>query len=96
MPRLPGLLFAPVLACGLVVVSTPSAHAGPEFCPVNRYLARYYNNLTHTGLPVMIRCESAVGGAWGSQAPGLDVRACISVVYTGSIESSGHGHLALN
>jgi hypothetical protein len=42
MPRWPGVLCAPVLLSGLVVVSTPSAHAGPELCPVNRYLARYY------------------------------------------------------
>ena len=35
----------------------------------------------------MIRCESAVGAAWGSKAPGVDVRAGhFSVVYTGSIE----------
>lgn len=92
MPRWLGLLCVPVLTCGLVIVSTPSAHAGPEICPVNRYLAKYYDNLTHSGLPVMIRCETAVGGAWGRLAPGLDVLAGhFSAVYSGSIEFPATG-----
>ena len=92
MARLPSLLLAPVLVCGLVIVSTPQAHAGPALCPVNRYLARYYNNLTHSGIPVLVRCEKAVGGAWGNKAPGLDVRAGhFSVIYTGSIDFPATG-----
>ncbi|MGX9295227.1 carbohydrate-binding domain-containing protein [Tsukamurella paurometabola] len=36
-------------------------------CPVNQYQARYFNNTTATGNPVVVQCENAPGGSFTGQ-----------------------------
>ncbi len=87
MPRLQSLLFIPVLLGSLAVVSASHIHDQPASCPVNQYLAKYYNNLTHAGTPALTRCEYSAGAAWDNNSPAPGVRSGnFSVVYTGSID----------
>jgi hypothetical protein len=91
MRRLLSVLFAPIRVCAVAIASASKAHAWPTLCPVNRYLATYYNNLTHTGIPALVRCEKSAGAAWAANHPGLVRAGHFSVVYSGSIDFPSDG-----
>ena len=92
MRRLQSLLCTSLIVCGFAIVSASNAHAWPTLCPTNQYLAVFYNNLNHSGIPVPVRCDKSAGAAWAAYPPGLDVRpGHFSVVYTGSVNFPSTG-----
>ncbi|GAC66830.1 carbohydrate-binding domain-containing protein [Gordonia soli] len=44
-------------------------------CAAREYKARYFNNTTLAGAPVLERCEVSVGGNFGTRSPATGVRA---------------------
>ena len=92
MRRLQSLLCTSLIVCGFAIMSASKADAWPTLCPTNQYLAVFYNNLNHSGIPVLARCDKSAGAAWGGHFPGVDVRpGHFSVVYTGSINFPSTG-----
>src|SRR5262249_40219511 len=92
MRRLQSLLCTSVSAFGFAILSAAHAHARPTLCPTNQYLAVFYNNLNHSGIAGLARCDKSAGAAWAASPPGLDVLpGHFSVVYTGSINFPSTG-----
>lgn len=61
----------------------PSIPVESSGCVVNQYRASYFNSVGGSGVPVVSRCESSVGGNWvGSPVAGVNADN-FSVVYVG-------------
>lgn len=65
-------------------------------CAVNQYRARYFNNTSLTGTPVLTRCENAPGGSFtGSPGPGVNADN-FSADFQGTINFPTSGTYALS
>ncbi|MET0821121.1 MAG: PA14 domain-containing protein [Aeromicrobium sp.] len=67
-----------------------------DTCATNQYRARYFNNTSLTGTPVLTRCENAPGGSF-TGSPGAGVNADnFSVDFQGTINFPAAGTYALS
>lgn len=62
----------------------------PTDCPVGELLARYHNNPTLDGAPVLTRCEAPPSHDWGIGSPAVGINAdFFSVEWTGRVQLQG-------
>ena len=72
-----------------ISATTPAADV-PSSCESNSFLAKYFANESLDGDPALARCESGVGGEWGSEGPGAPIPVDgFSAHWEGTVEFDG-------